>query len=119
MDLHRTLGHPHEASTRATARPSGIALTGEWTPCEECSKKKAHAYSVPKITNNKATEKLERVFIDLTGPMKTVSVGGRRYAMIFLDDVTDMSWIRILNMNGDTTTALENFISQRSRLSPV
>ena len=67
---------------------------------------------MPKITNNKATEKLECVFVDLTGPMKAISIGERRYAIIFVDDFTDMSWIRILKAKGDTTTALENFISE-------
>ena len=32
--------------------------------------------------------------------------------MIFVDEFTDMSWIRILKAKGDTTTALENFISE-------
>ena len=112
MDLHKALGHPNEKSTRATAKRSDIVLTGEWAPCEECSKAKAHAQAVPKETSNKATGRLERVFIDLTGPMKEMSVGQRRFGMVLVDDYSSMTWIRILKHKSDAPAALKNFISE-------
>lgn len=64
IDLHQVLGHLHEKITRETSKISSIVLTGDWAPCEESSKAKAHDHRVQKMTGTKATKKLERVEIE-------------------------------------------------------
>lgn len=42
-------------------------------------------------------------------PMKHSTVCRRLYAMIFVDDFTSITWIRILRSKSDTTAGLESF----------
>ncbi len=35
-DLHRELGHPSEATTRAMGASMGIKVVGKFEPCEAC-----------------------------------------------------------------------------------
>ena len=40
----------------------------------------------PKVSNYKATQKLERIYSDIIGPVSSSSKGGNRYAINFIDE---------------------------------
>ncbi|CAM9678286.1 unnamed protein product [Choristocarpus tenellus] len=53
---------------RKYASAQNILLTGTWGPfCRGCSLDKSHSHPTPKETDNRASVKGERVYVDLTG----------------------------------------------------
>ena len=60
------------------------------------------------FTNKKftATEKLDIVHTDLSGPSRIRGFCGERYVMIFVDDFTRMMWVAFLK---EKLEALEKF----------
>lgn len=53
--------------------------------------------SFPKGSLWKAKEKLELVHTDLCGPIRTTSLSGNKYFILFVDDLTRMTWIYFLS----------------------
>ena len=49
---------------------------------------KANLYVVPKMTDEIASVKIQRSFVDVGGPMKHSSLGGNYYVVIFVNDCT-------------------------------
>lgn len=111
MDMHRLLGHPSEQITRGTAKAADVALACEWRPCIGCSNAKAHHHAVPMTTDNRATERSERIFVDLGGAMHAPSLGGSNYVMIIVDDHTRLKVVKFLKKESDATSALRSFIA--------
>ena len=72
----------------------------------QCSESRVRRYSVPKSTESRANERAERFFIDITGPFHATSLGGNRYAMLFVDDFTHFKFIRFLKHKSDAAKAL-------------
>ena len=56
MEVHRFLAHPSEHITRATAKATGVTMTGESRSCVEYDQSKAHRHAVPRTTDNRASE---------------------------------------------------------------
>ena len=54
--------------------------------CETCALGKISKKSVPKVSDNKATQKIERVYSDVIGPVSPSSIGGNTYAISFIDE---------------------------------
>ena len=76
--FHASYGHAHEGLLRQTAKDLGVTLTGELQPCTGCSMAKGLRKGISSSTENRATKKLGRVFVDLNGP-KPESEGRKRY----------------------------------------
>ena len=100
------LAHPSEVITRKTAEMMGIETTGQWGTCEACLQAKAKRHAVPKVTNERASKKGERFFVDVGGPMKHSSLGGNSYVVIFVDDCTRFKVVKFVKKKSDTTAAL-------------
>ncbi|KAI5317465.1 hypothetical protein L3X38_037172 [Prunus dulcis] len=60
--------------------------------CEGCMVGKQHRDSFPLESTWRATSPLELVHRDICGPMKTESISGNRYFLLFTNDCTRMSW---------------------------
>ena len=56
--------------------------------CETCVLGKILKKPVPKVSNNKATQKLDRVYSDVIGLVSPSSIGGNRYAISFIEVAT-------------------------------
>lgn len=104
-DFHRIYGHASEKLLRATAKRLDVRLTGELKLCAGCAMGKAIRHGVPSSTKNRATERLERVFVDLTGPRSVASVGGVHYMMIVRDDFSRFTWLFGLKSKSSSNTA--------------
>jgi len=65
--------------------------------CESCQFGKMHRRSFPKGSLWRAKEKLELVHTDLCGPMRTASLSGNKYFVLFVDDLTRMTWVYFLS----------------------
>ena len=112
MEFHRLLGHTSEEITRGTPRMSGVPLTGTWSAYVQCSEFRSRRYAVPKSTESRANERAERFFIDITGPFHATSLGGNRYAMLFVDDFTRLKFIRFLNHKRDAAEELRKLVAE-------
>ena len=111
MGVHRMLAHPSEHITRKTAEMMGIEPAGQWGVCETCFQVKAKRHAVPKKTDERASVRGQRFFVDVGGPMKRSSLGGNSYAVIFVDDCTRFKVVKFVKNNSDTTTALLSLIA--------
>ena len=80
MDMHRALGHANERSRIETAKKSGIVLTGEWTPCEECSKTQS---ACPSISEDPLHQGDEEAGARVHRPRRTDGRGACGTALFF------------------------------------
>ena len=54
---------------------------------------KGYRKPIPNSTKFRATEKLGRVFVDLSGPKRTLSLSGARCVMLVKDDYSCHTWV--------------------------
>ena len=111
MELHRMLAHPSEDVTRKTAGMMGIETTGQWGVCETYFQAKAKRHAVPKKTDERASVKGQRFFVDVGGPMKHSSLGGNSFVVIFVDDCTHFKVVKFVKKKSNTTAALLSLIA--------
>ena len=80
--------------------------------CETCIKGKQTRTSF-KSKNEVSTKKpLELLHMDLCGPMKTLSHGGKRYIYVLVDDFSRFTWVLFLVSKADCFNAFKVFIKQ-------
>ena len=111
MEAHRMLAHPSEDITRKTAEMMGIETTGQWGACETCFQAKTKRHAVPKKTDERASVRGQRFFVDVGGPMKHSSLGGKSYVVIFVDDCTRFKVVKFVKKKSDTTAAFLSLIA--------
>ena len=61
---------------------------------------------VPKVSDNKDTQKLERVYSDVFGPVSPSNIGGNRYAISFIDEFSGYAVVKFMKYK---TQALQTF----------
>lgn len=74
--------------------------------CEGCVLGKQARKAFPVGKSRRATKCLELVLADLCGPMRTESLSGSRYFLLFTDYFSRMSWVYFLQAKSET---FENF----------
>ena len=65
---------------------------------------------MPKSTESHTNERVERFFIDATGPFHVTSLGGSRYAMLRVDDFTRFKLIRFFKYKSDAAKELHELV---------
>ena len=105
------LAHPSEATTRKTAEIMGIETTGQWGACETCFQAKAKRHAMPKKTDERASVNEQRFFVDVGGPIKHSSLGGKCYVISFVDDCTRLKVVKFVKKKSNTTAALLSLIA--------
>ena len=69
---------------------------GQWGACETCFQAKAKRNAVPKKTDERASMKGQRFFVNVGEPMKHSSLGGDSYIVIFVDDCTRFNVVKFV-----------------------
>ena len=123
---HKRLGHCGIHTILDMARSLGpklmpIDLSIPASKCAACILGKQTRSSVPKIREGpKAVVPLERIYVDLCGPMSVTSCSGRLYSMNVIDDYSGFVWSLPLRSKGEASivmkhwlTAIENQTSHR------
>ena len=65
----------------------------------------------PRVSNRpKATEPLERLYVDLAGPFPVTSIDGERYYLIMVDEATRYTWVEPIKSKGDSEQVLRDII---------
>jgi transposase InsO family protein len=76
--------------------------------CTHCVLRKQTHSPVPKVWEGpKVGTRLEKVYVDLCGPMPCVSHSGCLYAMNIIDDFSGYVWSLPLQSKGDTASLLQ------------
>ena len=75
---------------------------------------KGYRKPIPNSTKLRATEKLGRVFVDLSGPERTPSLSGARYVMLVKDDYSRHAWVYFLKLKSDSGNAFRKFLADAS-----
>ena len=95
---HRRLGHLGEENVRKLAKlvdGMNIKSTTTVKVCEACMQRKQHRQSSHKPAT-RATEVIGLIHSDLCGPIEPTTYGGTNYYVLFIDDLTRMTYIYLL-----------------------
>ncbi|KAG8478423.1 hypothetical protein CXB51_028191 [Gossypium anomalum] len=97
---HQRLGH---ANFKSMAQMVSKEMVENFTKtvhiedvCEVCQMGKQARLLFPANTTWRASSKLELVHTDVCGPMRTESLSGNRYFILFIDDYTRYCWVYFL-----------------------
>jgi transposase InsO family protein len=84
--------------------------------CEGCiaGKEKRRTF---KSSSNRTSEPLEIIHSDLAGPMESVSIGGNRYFVIFLDGATSHVWVVFMKTKDQTLGVFKTFTAMIQKLT--
>ena len=109
--FHCVHGHANEFLLRETAKSLGIELLGRLRPCTGCSMAKEYRKPIANSTKSRATKKLGRVFVDLSGPKSIPSLLGKKYVMMVKDDFTRYAWVYFVERKSDAADAFRKFLA--------
>ena len=77
--------------------------------CASCQMGKQHRLPFPHAATWRAKEKLELIHTDLCGPMKTDSLNKNKYFVLFIDDLTRMTWIYFIRFKSQVLEVFKRF----------
>ncbi|KAG8501219.1 hypothetical protein CXB51_003321 [Gossypium anomalum] len=77
--------------------------------CEVCQMGKQARLPFPTNTSWRASTKLELVHTDVCGPMRTESLSGNRYFILFIDDCTRYCWVYFLKHKSEVVQVFMKF----------
>ncbi|KAK2423987.1 putative mitochondrial protein [Trifolium repens] len=117
---HQKLGHLHlrgikKAISTGAIRDLPKLNIEEGRICGECQISKQTRMSHQKLEHQVTTRPLELLHIDLMGPMQVESMGGRRYALVVVDDFSRFTWIEFIREKSDSFDILKLLCLQLQR----
>jgi transposase InsO family protein len=75
--------------------------------CDTCVLAKHRHGVFPKQSKYRADKALELVHGDLCGPVMPVTLGGRRYFLLLIDDATCYMWVVLLTAKSEASSAIK------------
>nr|GFC55164.1 retrovirus-related Pol polyprotein from transposon TNT 1-94 [Tanacetum cinerariifolium] len=86
--------------------------------CEQGKSKKASHPPKP-VPNSR--QRLHLLYMDLCGPMRSASINGKRYVLVFVDDYSRYTWVPFLGSKDEAPEVIKTFLKRISILlqSPV
>ncbi|KAJ9561389.1 hypothetical protein OSB04_006549 [Centaurea solstitialis] len=78
--------------------------------CSGCAQGKMKGASHPPKPEQGSKSPLSLIHMDLCGPMKTVSLAGRKYVLVIVDDYSRYTWTKFLKTKDETSNLIINFI---------
>ncbi|EOY17849.1 Copia-like retrotransposable element, putative [Theobroma cacao] len=84
-------------------------LHGDSPICSSCQYGKLTRRSFPKASLNRAKHRLELVHSDVAGPMSEPSLNGSKYFVIFIDDMSRMTWIYFIQHKSEVFSVFQKF----------
>lgn len=114
---HLRMGHASHSRVNRTVNGQEVAENVETkndTYCQTCVDGKAHKEIQPRTPNEKAKSIGEIVHTDIAGPFPT-SMGGKRYAIIFVDDYSRMRHVYFMHNKGEAAEKLKQYVDEVTR----
>lgn len=112
---HQRLGHLNMKSVRELQHMvSGMSLghgksNVSNVPCEACIEGKQQRQPFPVDSATRATKLLQIVHSDVCGSMRTTSIGGARFFVTFIDDLSRKVWVYPLKEKGEVFATFKEF----------
>ncbi|KAI3707110.1 hypothetical protein L6452_25335 [Arctium lappa] len=78
--------------------------------CAACEKGKMKRAPHKQKPESSTSSPLELLHMDLCGPMRTQSLGGKKYALVIVDDYTRYTWVKFLRSKDETPDVLITFL---------
>ncbi|KAI3736237.1 hypothetical protein L6452_15775 [Arctium lappa] len=75
--------------------------------CEKGKMKRAAHKPKPELSTSSP---LELIHMDLCGPMRTQSLGGKKYVLVIVDDYSRYTWVKFLRSKDETPEVLISFL---------
>ena len=103
LDLwHKRFGHYNQRSLVELKKLKLVEdmpnVSDEAQICEICQQGKQARLPLKNNQAWRATEKLQLIHINVCGPMKTTSLSGNKYFILFIDDYTRMCWVYFIKL---------------------
>lgn len=80
--------------------------------CGDCQAGRGKCASHPSSTRERATEVLERIHMDLVGPINPPSVGGKVYFLLVRDEYSTYLFVELLSSKAEVSDKLKQFIDR-------
>ena len=109
LEAHQKWGHIGERELRLTAKHQSVKLTGRMTTCDGCGLAKTRRKKMTKEASKMATKPAERIFFDTAGPF-TPSMGGSRFWVKAIDDMSHKSWDFFIKKKSEVPTKIERLL---------
>ncbi|KAI3715470.1 hypothetical protein L6452_22453 [Arctium lappa] len=78
--------------------------------CQDCEKGKMNKASHKPKPEPCKSDILDILHVDLCGPMKTKSIGKKRYILVVVDDYSRYTWVKFLKSKDETSEVLINLV---------
>lgn len=117
-EWHQVLGHPDIRQVQKMAKNNiveGFKIVGRpsgYQGCGDCQLGKGHRSSHPDSNRPRATDILERIHVDLVGPIEPPSVSGYRYFMVMKDEYSSYRWVRFFCSKSHVLNAVRKFVNE-------
>ena len=103
---HKKLGHASMSLIDKLARKKlvrglpNISFKNDHV-CDTCMKGKQTRLSFKSINSVSTARPLKLLHLDLFGPMRTQSLGGKSYTLVIVDNFSRFTWVLFLGNKGD------------------
>ena len=77
--------------------------------CESCTQGKQTRKSFKIWTENLSTKPLELIHMDLFGPTRSMSLSGKKYGYVLVDDFSRYTWVFFLTHKNETFSEFQVF----------
>ncbi|GKE35678.1 retrovirus-related pol polyprotein from transposon TNT 1-94, partial [Tanacetum coccineum] len=106
----------------ATITGYGDYVQGNLTICHvyyveglDCEQGKSKKALLPLKLVPSTESKLERLHMDLCGPMRVASINGKKYILVIVDDYSRYTWVYFLHTKDEAPDMIIDFINQVQR----
>ncbi|GJZ04107.1 integrase, catalytic region, zinc finger, CCHC-type containing protein [Tanacetum coccineum] len=79
--------------------------------CSACEQGKSKKSSHPPKVVPSNHSKLELLHMDLCGPMRVLSINGKKYILVTVDDYSRYTWVYFLRTKDETPNIIKHFIA--------
>ncbi|GJY80712.1 retrovirus-related pol polyprotein from transposon TNT 1-94, partial [Tanacetum coccineum] len=83
--------------------------------CSACEQGKSKKASLPPKLVPSTESKLELLHMDLCGLMRVVSINGKKYIQVIVDDYSWYTWVYFLRTKDEAPDMINNFVNQVQR----
>jgi len=110
---HKRFGHFNQKGLSILKQKEMVEalpiLNGEIQLCETCQLDKQSKPPFPKRQAWRASQKLQLIHTNVCRPMKTASLCGNKYFILFINDYTRMCWVYFIKFKSKVFTIFQTF----------
>ena len=111
---HERLAHVNVAGiksmvARGVVKGVDIAPSTTEDNCVGCVLGKSHRAPIPKVSDSRATQPLQLVHSDVSGPIEVESIGGAKYFVSFIDDYSKWTVVYFMRRKSEVLECFKHF----------